>query len=151
MFFFFFFFSLILYFWKSNLYSRFLIFAFWYLLSNLYLQKPNLQYPFILESEITDLTALSSFGLSFFSTRSPLSPPSPFSSLFSLWISVYSRWWRTLRELTTGWICLSPFHSPLLCSWPPLSPSSLSSSLYNSVNISEWSRLWSTHKEVITG
>ena len=34
---FFFFFSLILYFWKSNLYSRFLIFAFWYLLSILYL------------------------------------------------------------------------------------------------------------------
>ena len=33
----FFFFSLILYFWKSNLYSRFLIFAFWYLLSVLYL------------------------------------------------------------------------------------------------------------------
>ena len=31
------FFSLILYFWKSNLYSRFLIFAFWYLLSILYL------------------------------------------------------------------------------------------------------------------
>ena len=32
-FFSFFFFSLILYFWKSNLYSRFLIFAFWYMLS----------------------------------------------------------------------------------------------------------------------
>ena len=77
----FFFYFLILYFWKSNLYSRFLIFAFWYLLAILYLQKPNLQYPFILESEITGLTALSSFGLSFFSTRSPLSPPSPFSSL----------------------------------------------------------------------
>ena len=37
--FFFSFFSLILYFWNSNLYSRFLIFAFWYLLSILYLQK----------------------------------------------------------------------------------------------------------------
>ena len=43
---FFFFFSLILYFWKSNLYSRFLNFAFWYLSAVLYLQKPNLQYPF---------------------------------------------------------------------------------------------------------
>ena len=30
-------FFLILYFWESNLYSRFLIFAFWYLLSILYL------------------------------------------------------------------------------------------------------------------
>ena len=46
---------------------------------------------------------------------------------------------------------LSPFHYPLLSSWPPLSTSSLSSSLYNSVNISEWSRLRSTHKEVTTG
>jgi len=35
--FFFFFFSLTLYFWNLKLYSRFLIFAFWYLLSNLYL------------------------------------------------------------------------------------------------------------------
>ena len=65
--------------------------------------------------------------------------------------SLCSRWWRTLRELITGWICFSPFHSPLLSSWPPLSPSSLFSSLYNSVNISEQSRLWSAHKEVITG
>ena len=54
-------------------------------------------------------------------------------------------------EQVTGWICLSPFHFPLLSSWPPLSPSSLSSSLYNSMNISERSRLWSTHKEVSTG
>ena len=50
-----------------------------------------------------------------------------------------SRLWRTLRELITGWICLPPFHSPLLSFWPPLSPSSFFSSLYNSVNISEWS------------
>jgi len=38
-----------------------------------------------------------------------------------------------------------------LSSWPPLSPFSLFSSLYNSMDISEWSRLWSAHKEVITG
>ena len=89
---------------------------------------------------------------------SPFSPPGclcllpPPSLLYpTLWISVCSRWWRKLRELTTGWICLSPFHFPLLYSWPLMSPSSLSSSLYNSVNISEWSRLWSNHKEVITG
>ena len=48
-----------------------------------------------------------------------------------------SRRWRTLRELITGWICLPPFHSPLLSSWPPLSLSSFFSSLYNSVNNSE--------------
>ena len=46
---------------------------------------------------------------------------------------------RTLREQITGWICLPPFHSPLLSSWPPLSPSFFSP-LYNSMNISEWSR-----------
>ena len=97
---------------------------------------------------------------------SPLSPPldSPFSppgclcllpppSLLyqTLSISVCSRRWRIFREQVTGWICLSPFHFPLLPSWPPLSPSSLSSPLYNSVNTSEQSRLWSAHKEVITG
>ena len=146
----FFIFSLILYFWKSNLYSRFLIFAFW-CLSILYLQKPNLQYPFLLEGEITGLTALSSIGLSFFSTRSPLSPPSPFSSLpNSVNLCVPDG-----REYLGSWLLAGSvsllYHSPLLSSWPPLSPSSLFSSLYNSMNISEWSRLWSAHKEVITG
>ena len=60
---------------------------------------------------------LSPFWLSFFSLRSPLSPPSPFSSLpNSVNLFVCSRRWRTLRELITGWICLSPFDSPL---YPP--------------------------------
>ena len=80
-FFFFFFFSLILCFWNSNLYTRFLIFAFWYLLSILYIYKPKLQYPILPESEITGLTTLSSLGLSFFSKRWPLSLCYPFSSL----------------------------------------------------------------------
>ena len=63
--------------------------------------------------------------------------PNPSLLYPTLWISVYSRWWRTLRELITGWICLPPFHSPLLSFWPPLSPAYFFSSLYNSVNISE--------------
>ena len=77
---------------------------------------------------------------------SPFSPPGhlcllPTPSLLypTLWTSVCSRRWRTVRELITGWICLPHFDSPLLSSWPPLSPSSLFSSLYNSENISEWS------------
>ena len=36
---------------------------------------------FLLGSEITGLTAVSPFGLSFFSTRSPVSPPQPLSTL----------------------------------------------------------------------
>ena len=145
------FFSLILYFWKSNLYSRFLIFALWFLLSILYIYKPKLHYPVLPESEITGLTISPPLD-------SPFSPPgglclfSPPSLLYpTLWISVWSRRWRTPKELVTGRICLSPSHSSLLSFWPPLSTSSLSSSLYNSVNTSERSRLWNAHKEVTTG
>ena len=118
---------LILYCWESNLYSRFLSFAFCYLLSILYNWESNLQYPFLLGSVITGLIALSPFWPSFSSTRSPLSPPSPFSSLpNSLNLFVCSRLWRTLRELITGWISLSPFDSPFsppahLCLLPPSS------------------------------
>ena len=63
--------------------------------------------------------------------------PNPSLPYPILWISVCSRRWRTLKELITGWICLPPFHFPLLSFWPPLSPASFFSSLYNSVNISE--------------
>ena len=38
--------------------------------------------------------------------------------------------WASGDWLITGWICLPPFHSPLLSFWPPLSPSSFFSSLY---------------------
>ena len=57
-----------MYFWKSSLYSRFLIFVFWYLLSILYLYESNIQYPFSLRDVITGLIALSPFD-------SPFSPP----------------------------------------------------------------------------
>ena len=65
--------------------------------------------------------------ISFFSTRSPLSPPSPFSSLLnSVNLFVCSGLWRALRELITGWMFLSPFDVPLyppshLCFLPPSS------------------------------
>ena len=65
--------------------------------------------------------------ISFFSTRSPLSPSSPFSYLpNSVNLFVCSGLWRTLRKLITGWICLSNFDSPLyppghLCLLPPSS------------------------------
>jgi len=52
----------VLYFWESKLYSRFLIFAFWYLLSILYLYESNLQYPLLLRSVITGLITLSPFA-----------------------------------------------------------------------------------------
>ena len=81
-----------------------------------------------------------------FSTRSPLSPPFPFSFLHNtVNLFVCSRLWRTLRELITGWICLSHFDSLPLSLWQPLSPSSLFFSLCNSVNISEGFRVWTAH------
>ena len=89
--------------------------------------RTHLQYPFLLGSKITGLTALSPFGIPFYSTKLPLCPPSPFSSLpNSVNLFVCSRWWRTLREFITGWICLSPFDSLLyppghLCLLPPSS------------------------------
>ena len=150
-FFFFFFFSLILYFLKSNLSSRFLIFAFGICCQFCTFKNPIFSTQFYLRVRLLAWPLSPHLD-------SPFSPPGvlcllpPPSLLYpTLWISVCCRWWRTLRELVTGRICLSPFHFPLLSSWPPLSTSSLSSSLYNSVNTSEWSRLWSVHKDVITG
>ena len=143
------FFSLILYFWKSNLYSRFLIFAFCCQFCTF--KNPNFTTQFNLRARLLAWPLSPPLD-------SPFSPPGslclflPPSLLYpTLWISVCSRWWRTPKELVTGRICLSSFHSSLLSSWPPLSTSSLSSSLYNSVNTSERSRLWSSHKEVTTG
>ena len=148
---FFFSFSLILCFWKSNLYSRFLIFVFGICYQFCTFKNPIFSTHFYLGARL--LAWLLSPTLdSSFSLPGRLCLLPPLSLLYpTLWISVYSRQWRTLRELITDWICLSSFHSPLLSSWQPLSPSSLFSSLYNSMNISEWSRLWSAHKEVITG
>ena len=98
------FFSLILYFWKSNLYSRFLIFAFWFCT----LKNPNFTTQFYLRAKLLAW---------------PLSPPldSPFSPpgglcLFpppslhypTLWISVCSRCGEHLRNwLLAGFVSLS--------------------------------------------
>ena len=129
---FFFFFYLILYFWNSKLY---LLFGVCYQFCTV--KNPIFSTHFYLGARL--LAWLLSLPLD-----SPFSPPGllcllPTPSLLypTLWTSMCSRWWRTLRELITGWICLSPFDSPLLSSWPSLSPSSLFSSLYNSVNISD--------------
>ena len=73
--------------------------------------------PIFMRRVITGLITLPHFWLSFFSPRSPLSPPSCFSSLPNpVKLCLCSGLWRTLRELITGWICLSPFDSPL---YPP--------------------------------
>jgi len=63
-------------------------------------------------------------------------------------LSGSSRIWRTLRELITGYIDLSPFASSLLSSWSALPPSSL---LLVTVNLSGCFRQWRAHKELITG
>ena len=63
--------------------------------------------------------------------------------------------WTSLRDPDCGehirkWLLaslLSPLLIPLFSSWSPLSPSSLFSSLCNSMNISEGSRLWRAHRK----
>ena len=147
--FFSFFFSLTSYFWNSKLYSRFFNFCFYVFVTNFVPLRTQSSVPiFTWDRDYWLECSLPLWTLLFLHQVACVSSLTPLYST-QLWISVCSRWWRTLRELITGWICLSPFHSSLLSSWPPLSPSSLFSS--NSMNISEWSRLWSTHKEVITG
>ena len=73
-------------------------------------------------------TSISSFPLIF-----------PIQFCESLWVSGL---WRTLWEQITAQICLSPLESPFLSSCSPLSPSSLSYSSCNSVNLfgcpSQW-------------
>ena len=124
---FFFFLFLILYFWKSNLYSRFLIFPFGICYQFCTFKNQIFSTHFYLGVRL--LAWLLSPPLD-----SPFSPPGhlylllPPSPLYpTLWIFMCSRRWRTFRELITGWICLSPFDSPL---YPPghfclLPPSSL--------------------------
>ena len=120
------FFSLIFYFWKSNLYSRILTFAFCICYQFCTFKNPIFSTCFYLGARL--LAWLLSPALdSPFSPLGCLCLPPPPSLLYpALWISVYSGWWRTLRELITGWICVSPFDSPLyppghLCLLPPSS------------------------------
>ena len=57
-------------------------------------------------------------------------------------------WMVDNTQETDYWLDLSlSFGFPPLSSWPPLSPSSLFSSLCNFMNISERSRLWRAHRK----
>ena len=85
LFFFSFFFSLTSYFWNSKLYTRFLIFAFMYLLPILYLKEPNLQYPFFTREQDYWLdSSLSLWTLLFLHQVACVSSPTPFYST-QLW------------------------------------------------------------------
>ena len=86
--FFFFFFSLILYFWKSNLYSRILIFAFWYCFQFCAFKNPIFSTYFYLGARL--LAWLLSPTLdSPFSPRGDLCLLPPPSLLYpTLWISL---------------------------------------------------------------
>ena len=149
--------NLILYFWESNLYSRFLIFAFWYLLSICCccyqfstFKNPIFSTYFYLGARL--LAWLLSCPLD-----SPFSPPGGFYLLPPPSL-LYTTQWISLYVLGCGehlgnWLLagsVSLLLIPPFSSWPPLSPS-LSSSLWKSVNISVGSRLWRAHKEVVTG
>ena len=57
--------------------------------------------------------------------------------------------WAVENTWGTEWLDLSPFESLFYPPESPLFPSSLFSSLCNSMNISERSRLWIAHSELI--
>ena len=80
-FFFFFFFSLILYFWKSNLYSRFLLLLFGICYQFCTFKNPIFSTHFYLKARLLAWLLSPLLDSPFFSTRLPWSPPSPFSSL----------------------------------------------------------------------
>ena len=143
-------FFLILYFWEPNLYSRFLIFGFGICYQFCTFKNPIFSTHCYLGVWLP-AWLLSPLWLSFFSLKSPLSPPSHFSSLLnseSFWV------FRAVQNTygTDYWLSWSlSFWLPLLSSWSLLSPSSLFFSLCNSMNLSECSRLWREHRELITG
>ena len=127
---------------ELNLYSRFLIFAFWYLLSILYLYESNLQYPFSLRGVITGLIGLSPFDSSFSSSGHLYLLPSPSLLYITLWISLGVP---DYGEHLGNWLLaklLSPLLSPPLLILITLSPSSFFSSPCNSVNLSWCLSLW---------
>ena len=145
-------FSLILYFWESNPYSIFLIFAFLVFVINFVPLRTQPSVPiFTWEQDYWPDCSLPLLTLLFLHQVDSISPV-PFSSLpNSVNLFVCSRLLRTLREPITGWICLSPFDSPFyppghLCLLPPSSPLCVTP-----VNISDGSRLWRAHREAITG
>ena len=117
------FFYLILYLWESNLYSRFLIFAFWY--SFFTFKNSIFSTHFYLGVRLLAWLLYPPFD-------SPFSPPGRLSLLPPLFsflpnsvnLFVCSWLWSTLRELINGWICLFSFDSPFsppshLCLLPP--------------------------------
>ena len=141
----------ILYFWESNIYFRFSIFAFWYLLS--ILSFKNLIFSIHFHLGVWLLAWLLSSLLSL-----PFLPQ--VTSISSLPLRLlYLTLWISLGVLGCGehsgnwlWLDLSlPFWLPLFSSWSSLSSSSLSSFLCNSVNFSGCSRLWRAHRELIIG
>ena len=139
--FFSFFLALTLYFWNNKLYSKLLTLAFrYFFLTNFVPLRTQSSVPiFYLGARLMAWLLSPPLNSPFYPQGCLYLLPNPYLLYPTLWISVCSRWWRTLRELITGWICLPPFHFPLLSFWPPLSPSSFFSSLYNSENISEQS------------
>jgi len=144
------FFSLILYFWESNLYSRFLIFAFGICYQFCTFKNPIFSTHFYLGARLLAGLLSPPLDSSFSPPGCLYLLPSPSLLYSTLWISCvlgcgeHLGNWLLPRSLS--------FWFPLLSSWPPLSPSSLFSSLCITLWTSlRGSRLWRAHREVITG
>ena len=94
--------SLILYFWESNIYSGFLIFAFLIFVINFVPLRTQSSVPiFTWEWDYWLDCSLPLWTLLFLHQVASISSL-PLLFPIQLWISVCSGWWRTLRELITG-------------------------------------------------
>ena len=142
----------LLYFWESNLYSRFLIFLLGICYQFCTFKNPIFSTHFNLGVWLLAWLPSPPFDSPF----SPLGhlyllpPPSLFSTKLCESLLGFQAVENT--QGTDYWLDLSlSFWLPLFSFWSPLSPSSLFSSICNSMKLSGCSRLWRAHREVITG
>ena len=107
---------LILYLGVSNLYCRLLVFAFWLFVINFVRLRTQSSLPISTwEFDHCLDCALPLLTLLFLHQVASISSLTLFFPTHSVNLFVYSRLWRTLWELITGWICLSPFDCLFSC------------------------------------
>jgi len=142
---------LLLYFWESNLYSRFLILNFGICYQFCTFKNPIFSTNFYLGVWLLAWLPSTPFDFPFSPSGHLYLLPPPSLLYPIVWISLgilgfgeHLGNWLLARSISL--FLTSPFSS-----WSPLSPSSVFFSLCNSVNLSGCSRRWRAHRELITG